>query len=114
MPGVLRTRGLVCKQKTHELVTTGPPKQSGTPCAIGFNGLLRALPGEPGFLATVTPEKLASHELGASVGAPEPHDFAVRRNVIRLVTLQRPSHPASYVRDDREAPLLPGAGRATQ
>jgi len=26
MPGVLCTRGLVCKKKTHELVTTGPPK----------------------------------------------------------------------------------------
>jgi len=34
MPGVLRTRSLVCKQKTHELVTTGPPKQSGIPCAM--------------------------------------------------------------------------------
>jgi len=34
MPGVLRTRGLVCKQKTHELVTTGSPKQSGIPCAM--------------------------------------------------------------------------------
>jgi len=93
MPGVLRTRGLVCKQKTHELVTTGPPKQSGTPCAIGFNGLLRALPGEPGFLATVTPEKrLASHELSASVGAPEPHDFAVRADITRQLMPPRPSH----------------------
>jgi len=45
----------------------------------GFNGFLRALSGEPGFFATVIPEKqLASHELSASVGAPRPHDFAVR------------------------------------
>jgi hypothetical protein len=32
----------------------------------------------PGFLAPVIPEKLASQELDASVGASEPHDFAVR------------------------------------
>src|ERR1700680_2851465 len=30
-----------------------------------FYGLFRALPGEPGFLATVAPEKLASQELDA-------------------------------------------------
>jgi hypothetical protein len=27
---------------------------SGIPCANGFNDLFRALPGEPGFLATIT------------------------------------------------------------
>ena len=37
----------------------------------------------PGFLAPVARELL--HELGASVGAPEPHDFAVRGQLIRLV-----------------------------
>jgi len=31
-----------------------------------------------GFLATVIPEKLASQELDASIGASGPHDFAVR------------------------------------
>jgi len=31
-----------------------------------------------GFLATVIPEKLASQELDASIGASEPHDFSVR------------------------------------
>jgi hypothetical protein len=36
-----------------------------------------------GFLATVAPEKLASQELDASIGASGPHDFAVRISVIR-------------------------------
>jgi hypothetical protein len=40
-------------KKAHELVNTGSPKQSGIPRANGFNGFLRALPGEPGFLATI-------------------------------------------------------------
>jgi len=50
--------------------------------------------------------------LDASIGASEPHDFAVRFSVIRpariraRLTLPRPPHPAPNVRDDREAPLL--------
>jgi hypothetical protein len=35
------------------------------------------------LFATVTPEKLASQELDASVGASGPHDFAVRISAIR-------------------------------
>jgi hypothetical protein len=51
-------------------------------------------------------EALASQELDASVGAPEPRDFAVRAMLVRLSTWPRPPHPAPYVRDDRETPLL--------
>jgi hypothetical protein len=46
-------------------------------------GLYRALPGEPGFLATVAPEKLASQELDTSVGVSGPHVFAVRISAVR-------------------------------
>jgi hypothetical protein len=46
-----------------------------------------------GFLATVIPEKLASHELDASVGASGPHDFAVRISHARQSQPPRPSHP---------------------
>ena len=45
-------------------------------------GLYRALPGEPGFLATVAPEKLASQELDTSVGVSGPHDFAVHMQAL--------------------------------
>src|ERR1700760_2230743 len=43
----------------------------------GFNGFLRALPGDR-LVVTVAPKKLASRELDASTGASGPHDFAVR------------------------------------
>src|SRR5229473_4610466 len=33
-------------------------------------------------------------QLSASVGAPGPHDFAVRVSCARLAPLSRPSHPA--------------------
>src|SRR6202795_3438345 len=55
------------------------PESPGIPRAMVY-GLYRALPGEPGFLATVTPEKLASQELDTSVGVSGPHDFAVRKS----------------------------------
>jgi hypothetical protein len=62
-------------------------------------------------------------QLDAGIEASEPHDFAVRdqhrssarlrwltgnppRQHIARPTLPRPPHPVSYVRDDRETPLV--------
>src|ERR1700686_3146883 len=88
-------------------------------------GLYRALPGEPGFLATVAPEKLASQELDTSVGVSGPHAFSVRKkapsslaplastaspppppekNPLVFCAPPVPPHPPN-VRDDRETPL---------
>ena len=40
------------KNKNHmSIVTTGPPEHPAFPHANGFNGFLRALPGEPGLLS---------------------------------------------------------------
>ena len=77
-PGARCTRGLVCK--VHKRKRTRAYRFSGnTPAfpAQWFYGLLRALPGDRAFL----PPSLCrdnSAELSASVGAPGPHDFAVR------------------------------------
>jgi hypothetical protein len=68
------------------------PESPGIPRAMVY-GLYRALPGEPGFLATVTPEKLASQELDTSVGVSGPHDFAVRISAVRQKRHPRPPHP---------------------
>jgi hypothetical protein len=47
MPGAsAHPQPRVQSKKAHELVTTGSPKRSGIPCANGFNGFLRALPGD--------------------------------------------------------------------
>ena len=47
MPGARCTRGLVCKlcEETHTSIQV-QRRQSGIPCAVGFNGLCRALPGD--------------------------------------------------------------------
>jgi hypothetical protein len=59
----------------------------------------------------------AGHDLArlsACIGAPEPHDFAVRTHAARRAKIApgdvRPSHPAPNVRDDREPPLFLGCG----
>jgi len=46
------------------------------------------------------------HDLSACIGAPGPHDFAVRDHIARLVMCRVHRIPALNVRDDREAPLL--------
>src|SRR4030088_2407346 len=70
-------------------------KHSGLPCAVVYS-LYRALPGEPGFFATVTCGSL--HKLDTSVGVSGPHDFAVRHPRVRLARASRPPHPtATYL-----------------
>jgi hypothetical protein len=38
------------EKKHTSVVTTGTPDRPGIPCANGFNGFLRALPGDRAFL----------------------------------------------------------------
>jgi hypothetical protein len=51
----------------------------------GFNGFLRALLGEPGFLVTIPAQCKALSRVNASVGASGPHDFAVRKATLSSV-----------------------------
>jgi hypothetical protein len=71
-----------------------------------FYGLYRALLGDRLDCHRRPREALASHELDASIGASGPHDFAVRVAPFVLRAPARPPHPAPYVRDDRDTPLL--------
>ena len=81
-------------------------RHSGLPCAVVLR-LIGALPGEPAF-ATVIFAKLLSYprELSACMGAPGPHDFAVRECATRQLAPSRPPHPRLTFRDDRDTPLL--------
>ena len=47
----------------------------------GFNGFLRALPGDRALLP---PSSAVARQLDTSVGASGPHDFAVRTSIVRL------------------------------
>src|SRR5256885_14939177 len=72
---------------------TGERKHSDIPCATALR-LTSCSPRWSGLVVTVTPEKLASQELSASVAAPGPHDFAVRFGVF-VRRLKTPDAKAS-------------------
>ena len=93
-----------CALVTNKLtrVSQVTPESPGIPHAMVY-GLLRALPGAPGFLATVA--CATSRRLDTSVGVSGPHAFSVRIRRPRQKHRPRPPHPAANVRDDRETPL---------
>jgi hypothetical protein len=107
MPGARCTRGRACRivstRVSHHRFT-GNIRHS---LRNGFNGFLRALPGDRAFLPPSpqeTRKKLASRELDTSVGVSGPHGFAVRNWRLRQCATRVHRIP-SRVRDDREPPL---------
>jgi hypothetical protein len=75
------------KKQCHTgVVTTVTPETPGIPRTMVYS-LLRALPGEPGFFATVI-SGIPSTDLDTSVGVSGPHDFAVRLRHLRLGTIR--------------------------
>jgi hypothetical protein len=108
MPGVLRTRSLVCRKENTRVSHHRSAETIRHSLRNGLR-LIRDLPGVPGFLATVA-SWIDTTKLDPSVGGSGPHDFAVRSELIRpretALEPKRPSHPASNVRDDRETPLV--------
>jgi len=97
------------KNKKHtSVVTAGAPVSPGIPRAAGFNGFLRALPGEPGLLSP-------------SPARSSPHRLDYQRRDIRTTRLRCPPQtlfvskrqsvhriPRPTFCDDRETPLLSG------
>jgi hypothetical protein len=86
----------------HGAGTTGTSRSTGLPCAMGLR-LIRALPGDQALLSPlpcvisqgVAPAQgRQDHTISPSAKRHSSHDAS------------RPSHPASNVRDDREAPLM--------
>ena len=83
MPDARCTRGLVCN--VHKKVRTRAYRAAEAIRHSLRNGFTVSFVLSPvtGCFATVIPEKLASQELDASVGASGPHDFAVRFSAVR-------------------------------
>jgi hypothetical protein len=91
----------VRKKTTHEFSHHRYAASTGIPCAMVLRFPSCSSRG-PGFLAPVAREFV--HELGASVGAPEPHDFAVRDGTARLAAPSASIASRSTFRDDRDTP----------
>jgi hypothetical protein len=109
------TRSLACEMKKHtSKSTTGSPVHAGFPRAIGFNGLLRALPGVHDFLVTVIGAMQSIVANLAPAKGCQDHTTSPSALVPLVVRHdRRPSHPALNVRDDAYAPLAE-AGRGSK
>ena len=70
---------LVVVERTR--VTTSTPESPDVPARNGFNGFLRALPGDRLFCHRH--QQRLSCQLDASVEASGPHDFSVRLGAVR-------------------------------
>jgi len=111
MPGVLRTRSLACRMEEayehshHRFAEITPALP-----AQWVYGLLRALPGEPGFFATVACG-LITRKLDPSVGGSGPHGLTVRIDIARL--RQQRVHripPSTFVTIATRPPVSAGRG----
>jgi hypothetical protein len=69
------------------------PEVPGIPRAMVLTAYFRASP-VTGLFCHRHFRELCPRKLSASVGAPGPHDFAVRASVARLATPPRPPHHA--------------------
>src|SRR5215813_437120 len=90
------------QQKKHAAepqVRAGTP---GLPCAMVLR-LIRALPGDQALLSPSPTDR--SHDLTPAQGRQD-HTISPSASRCSSHNTPRPSHPAAYVRDDREAPLL--------
>ena len=78
MPGVWRTRSRACSVESTRVSHYRFAETVRHSLRDWFlTAYLRALPGVPGFLATVACA-FVTHKLDPSVGRSGPHDFAVR------------------------------------
>ena len=80
------------------------PESPGHSPRSGFNGFLRALPGDRAFLPPSPLRSLLLKNFDASVGASGPHDFSVRFQRRRLRRHPRPPHPLPRFVTLRNAP----------
>jgi hypothetical protein len=93
MPGAGCTHGPLCDKKAQGQEPQVHRINPASP-ARWFYGFLRALLGDHCLVATVV-RRIVPRELSACFGAPEPHDFAVRRNIIRPRACCAPDAAAS-------------------
>ena len=82
MPGAQRTRSRACSVESTRVSHHGHTGDTRHSPRNGFNGFLRALPGDRALLPP-SPTKIVFRKLDASVGASGPHDFAVRARAVR-------------------------------
>ena len=111
MPGGKRTRSLVWKKITHELVTTVAPVHPAFPHANGFNGFLRSLPGDRLFVSVVPGKRQLLKNLVPASGYQDATTSPSASRAIRQrrQSVHRIPRPTSVTIAKR--PSFKGAGR---
>jgi hypothetical protein len=93
-PGARCTRSLACEmKKAHEHRHHRYSRNTRPSLRNGFNGFLRALPGDRACLPPSPPRSLLLKNLTPASGRQDHTTSPSARNVIRLLTLRRPPHP---------------------
>jgi hypothetical protein len=94
VPATAPTAPAQRRLRERALTTGERGNHSGLPCAVALR-LIRTLLGEP-FRLPPSSARCASivANLAPDVGAPGPHDFAVRERAARRTASQRPPHPS--------------------
>jgi hypothetical protein len=93
MPGAQCTRSLAWEKNNHtSVVTTGPPEQPGIPARNGFNGFLRALPGDRAFLSPSP--ALLNADLTPASRRQDHTTSPSAAGAVRHQRCPRPPHPA--------------------
>src|SRR5260370_23286321 len=100
MPGAQCTHSLACEMgnKHTSVVTTGPPESPGIPARNGFNGFLRALPGDRAFLSPSPAELYSANLTPASRRQDHTTSPSASAPVVKSATLVHRIPPR--VRDD--------------
>jgi hypothetical protein len=92
------------QQEKQAAVTTGSAGSTGIPRAMVLTVSFVLSPGTGLSCPRHLHDAKHHRKLGASVGAPGPHDFSVRKQAVRLATHLRPPHYRLACRDDRDTP----------
>jgi hypothetical protein len=108
MPGARCTRSRACRVDSTRVSHHGRTGTPGIPARDGFNGVLRALPGDRALLSPSSPRSLLLKNLTPTIEASGPHDFTVRKPALSSAAQPASIASRAYVRDDRETPLCVG------
>ena len=98
-------------KKAHEQVTTGLASNAGFPRANGFNGFLRALPGDRALLSPSPRNAKHCRELTSASRGQDHTTSPSTKSAVRRSTPSRPSQPAPTFVTIAKRPSSKGAGR---
>jgi len=100
------------KENAHTSIQVQRENTPGLPRANGFT-VSFVLSLVTGFVATIAPRAFDPQKLDASIGASEPHDFAVRFSAVRRQHIRVHRNPTARIVTIATRPLIRRETRGT-